>query len=143
LFSYPLESVRFGTYSLAAGDPHCSHAPVFTPAYRYPDTEKTMQFTRSILTLSLLACAAGTALAGGPISEAVEWPTLPQSDSQLTRAEVRAQAQAARDNGTLAVQNNRVYIAPSAPSQLSRSAVQAEAAQALHNGQILSGEASN
>lgn len=99
-----------------------------------------MQTTRTFVTLSLLACAASAALAGGPTSEASTWPPLPQSDSQLTRAQVQAEAQAARDHGTLIVQGDQMYVAPSAPSTVSRDSVRAEAAQALHSGQIVEGE---
>lgn len=101
-----------------------------------------MPSTRKFLTLSLLACAASAAFAGGPSGDASDWPALAHSTSQLTRAQVQAQTQAARDQGTLAMQGDQMYIAPSAPSTLSRATVRAEAAQALHAGLIAGGEAS-
>lgn len=96
---------------------------------------------RTLLTLSLLACATSAAFADGPSGEASDWPPLPQGGTALSRAQVQAEAQAARDHGTLTVQGDQMYIAPSTPSHRDRSAVRTEAAQALRAGLIPSGEA--
>ncbi|WP_313570400.1 DUF4148 domain-containing protein [Comamonas terrigena] len=101
-----------------------------------------MPSPRTILTLSLLACAAGTAFAGGPAGEGSDWPPLPQGGTPLSRAQVQADTQAARDHGTLTMQGDQMYIAPSAASHLDRATVRAEAAQALRAGLIPSGDVS-
>ena len=136
------ESVRFGTYTRALRGRHCSHAWRPPTHVDHQNRRILLPSPRTILTLSLLACAAGTAFAGGPAGEGSDWPPLPQGGTPLSRAQVQADTQAARDHGTLAMQGDQMYIAPSAASHLDRATVRAEAAQALRAGLIPSGDAS-
>lgn len=99
--------------------------------------------TKSLLTAALATAFAATALATSKSPADLQQEAQLRAPSTVTRAQVIAELNEARANGTLNVHPDYGTRAVTGPSQLTRAQVRAEVATAMARGERLSQGDSN